>query len=81
MLDQIKQKICNAIADAKVLLDSPDLVHFSATVISDQFLGLKSLERQRLVYAPLATDLQNGKIHALSLKTFTFEEWEKKCES
>ena len=81
MLDQINQKICNAIADAKVLVQSNDLVHFEVIVISNQFLDLRSLDRQRLVYAPLSADLQSGKIHALSLKTFTKEEWKKKCES
>lgn len=81
MLDQINQKICRAIAGAKVLVESDDLVHFQATVISDQFSGLKSLDRQRLVYGALTPDLQNGTIHALSLKTFTPEEWKKRCES
>jgi acid stress-induced BolA-like protein IbaG/YrbA len=81
MLDYINQKICNAIADAKVLVDSKDLIHFEAIVISDQFCDLRPLARQRLIYAALAPDLQNGKIHALSLKTFTQDEWNKKCES
>ena len=81
MLDQINQKICNAIADAKVLIESDDLIHFQATVISDQFNGLKSLDRQRLVYGALTPELRNGTIHALSLKTFTPDEWKKRCES
>jgi acid stress-induced BolA-like protein IbaG/YrbA len=81
MLDEIKQKICSALVDAEVLLASSDLIHFEATIISDQFIGLKSIDRQRLINDILAVDLLSGKIHALSLKTSTQDEWQKKCKN
>ncbi len=48
--------------------------HFRATVVSDRFEGLSRVARQRLVYGALAAEMQR-EIHALSLRTFTPEEW------
>ena len=48
--------------------------HFRATIVSDRFAGLSRVARQRLVYGVLAEELKR-EIHALSLRTFTPEEW------
>ena len=48
--------------------------HFRATIVSERFAGLSRVERQRLVYAALAAEMKS-EIHALSLRTFTPEEW------
>jgi BolA protein len=48
--------------------------HFHATVVSDRFAGLSRVARQRLVYGALSAEMK-GEIHALSLRTFTPEEW------
>lgn len=41
--------------------------HFNVTVVSDAFVGVNRVERQRRVYAVLAEELA-GPVHALSLK-------------
>jgi BolA protein len=48
--------------------------HFRATIVSDRFAGLSRIARQRLVYAALAAEMKS-EIHALSMQTFTAEEW------
>ena len=53
---------------------SDDNTHFEARVISEQFAGKRSLARHQLVYGCLG-DYMGREIHALSLKTFTPEEW------
>lgn len=50
--------------------------HFEAVVVSEAFSGKSRIARQQLVYKTLG-DRMNGEIHALSMKTFTPEEWEK----
>lgn len=50
--------------------------HFDAVVVSDEFAGKNRIQRQSLVYKTLG-DRMTGEIHALSMKTFTPEEWEK----
>lgn len=42
--------------------------HFSVTIVSPAFAGLKRLERQRRVHAVLAEELRT-QIHALQLET------------
>ena len=42
--------------------------HFSVTIVSERFIGLGRIARQRLVNACLAEEL-SGPVHALSLKT------------
>ena len=49
--------------------------HFSAVIVSAEFEGLPLVQRHRLVYTAVG-DLMGGKVHALSMKTLTPEEWE-----
>ena len=48
--------------------------HFEATVVSDAFAGKSRIQRHQLVYQTLG-DRMSGEIHALSMKTYTPEEW------
>ncbi|MDI9336155.1 MAG: BolA/IbaG family iron-sulfur metabolism protein [Gammaproteobacteria bacterium] len=50
--------------------------HWFVTLISNDFRLLNRLQRHRKVYAILAQQLANEEIHALSLKTYTEEEWQ-----
>lgn len=47
--------------------------HFNVVIVSDAFDGKSRLERQRMVYALLHTELRTH-IHALTLKTLTSAE-------
>jgi stress-induced morphogen len=49
--------------------------HFKVIVVSGEFAGKKTLDRQRLMNTLLAQELKES-IHALSLQTFTPEEWQ-----
>lgn len=51
--------------------------HFEAIVIDAAFAGKNTLARHRMVYDALGERMQ-ADIHALSLKTFTPEEYEKR---
>ena len=44
--------------------------HFDAVIVSEQFEGLNTLARYRLVYTALGDKMQ-AEIHALSMKTYT----------
>ncbi|WP_440876205.1 BolA family protein [Thalassotalea sp. PLHSN55] len=42
------------------------------------FLGeLSRVKKQQTVYAPLAEVIKEGKIHAVTIKTFTTEQWQR----
>ena len=73
---QIKDLIETAVEGATVHMYDPDGEHFEAMVISETFVGLSLIKQHKLVMTALkerfATD-----VHALALKTFTPEKWEK----
>ncbi len=51
--------------------------HWYATVIGEVFVGKSLLQQQRLVYGTLGERLTGGEIHALSVKTYTPDDWQK----
>ncbi len=50
--------------------------HFSAVVVSDDFIELSLVEQHQLVYKTLGNYLTK-EIHALQLKTFSKSAWKK----
>lgn len=50
--------------------------HFEAVVISDEFEGKSPLQKQRLVMATVKPQLESDELHALSIKTYTREQWQ-----
>ncbi len=51
--------------------------HFEARVVSPTFQGKSMIEQHQQVYAPLQDVLKTGELHALALKTYTPEQWQK----
>jgi len=49
--------------------------HFEAVVISKAFAGKNRVQRHQMVYQTLG-DRMRAEIHALSMKTFTPQEWQ-----
>ena len=49
--------------------------HFEAIVVSPAFAGKSLLEKQRMVMASVHDQIASGELHALSIRTFTPEEW------
>ena len=53
-----------------------DGTHFEAVLVSSAFLGKSRVQQHQLVYAALG-DRMREEIHALSMQTFTPEQWAK----
>lgn len=49
--------------------------HFEAVVVSDEFAGKSRVQRHQLVFLTLG-DRMRDEIHALSMKTYTPQEWQ-----
>lgn len=49
--------------------------HFEAVVVSEEFLGKSRIQRHQRVNQTVKPQLDSGELHALSLKTYTPEEW------
>ena len=48
--------------------------HFEARIVSAEFRGKSTVQQHQLVYRALGERMQE-QIHALSMKTYTPEEW------
>lgn len=76
--DTIKARLEAALDEAKVSVQ--DLTgggdHFQVTIISPSFEGLGLIDQHQLVYKALKVEVSE-EIHALTLKTYTPEQWEK----
>ena len=52
-----------------------DGTHFEAVVVSEEFVGKSRIQRHQRVYQTLGGRMRD-EIHALSMKTYTPQEWE-----
>tara|TARA_R110001592_G_scaffold141911_1_gene363835 strand:- start:430 stop:681 length:252 start_codon:yes stop_codon:yes gene_type:complete len=73
--EKIKAMIESGIEGAEAQVDG-DGRHFNARVVSDKFAGLTMIKQHKLVYAALGDNMESA-IHALSIKTYTPEQWAK----
>lgn len=73
--DQVEAMIKAGLPDAQVTASSPDGEHFEVTVISSEFAGKRRVQQHQLVYGAVQQAMATEAIHALSLNTFTPEEW------
>ena len=71
---EIQMMIESGMSGAEVSVEG-DGTHFDAVIVSDDFEGKTLVERHQLVYKVLG-DAMKERIHALSLKTYTPEQWQ-----
>jgi acid stress-induced BolA-like protein IbaG/YrbA len=72
---ELEKLIKEAFSDGHVEV-SGDGRHFSAVVVSSAFSGKNMIAQHRLVYAALGDRFDTEAVHALSLKTYTPEQWQ-----
>jgi acid stress-induced BolA-like protein IbaG/YrbA len=76
--EQIRQMIEQGLAGARVSV-AGDGQHFEAVVVSDVFAGKSMVQQHQLVYQVLG-DKMKADIHALSLRTYTPEQWTQEAD-
>ncbi len=72
--DKVKELIEQGLTGSEARVTG-DGRHFEAVVISEQFSGQSLLQRQRMVMATVKTQIESDELHALSMKTYTPEQW------
>ena len=77
--EQIKEVIQKSLPEAEVYVVDPDNDgnHFQAVVVSSSFQDMTRVEQHQTVMNSLKSALDDESVHALGLKTFTPEKWEK----
>lgn len=51
--------------------------HFEVIAVGSVFNNLSRVKKQQVIYGPLAEYIADNTIHALSIKAYTLNEWEK----
>jgi acid stress-induced BolA-like protein IbaG/YrbA len=73
---KIEEKLPGSVVQVQDLTGTSD--HYQVLVVSPAFVGKSMIEQHRMVKGVFEADIASGEVHALSLKTFTPEEWEKR---
>jgi len=73
--DEIKTLIEQGLPGSRVDVGG-DGRHFEAVVVSEAFRGKPTLRQHRMVYGTLGDRFDSDALHALSIKTYTPEQWE-----
>ena len=71
--EQVRQYILQSL-DCQHVEVAGDGHHFEAVIVSPVFRGLNRVRQHQAVYTALG-DRMREEIHALSMKTFTPEDW------
>ena len=77
--DILRERICQGLGNVSHL-EVKDLTgtkdHWEALIVSKSFSGKSRVEQHQMVYAALG-ELMAGPVHALALRTYSPESWEK----
>ena len=76
--NKIKDILKNKIKDSKIFIQDMNGQnnHFSLIVISEEFEGLSIIKQHQIIYNALSSMITK-EIHALQIKTFTWDKWKK----
>jgi acid stress-induced BolA-like protein IbaG/YrbA len=73
-IQQIEQLLQEQLQLSEVRV-SADGSHYNVIAVGDCFTDVSRVKQQQMVYGPLMAAIQDGSIHAVSIRTFTPEQW------
>ncbi|MGL9734693.1 MAG: BolA family protein, partial [Symbiopectobacterium sp.] len=73
--NEIEEVLIKALALQEVHVTG-DGSYFQVIAVGDIFAGIRRIKQQQAVYAPLMEYIADNRIHALSIKVYTPEEWQ-----
>ena len=74
--NEIKQVLMDTLSLDEVIVNG-DGSHFQVVVVGAMFGGMSRVKQQQTIYAPLMEYIADNRIHALSIKAYTPEEWKR----
>ncbi len=74
---EIIAKLKNSLNLDEVHVMTDDGSHFQVIAVGEMFAELSRVKKQQAIYAPLAEFINDNRIHALSIKTYTPTEWQR----
>ncbi|AJJ63171.1 BolA family iron metabolism protein IbaG [Yersinia aldovae] len=74
--NEIKDVLMNALALQEVHVTGEGS-HFQVIAVGELFADMSRVKKQQAVYAPLMEYIADNRIHALSIKAYTPQEWQR----
>lgn len=74
---KIKDLIILNFSNAEIYIKTMDEIHFEIIIIDDFFINMSLIDRHKSIYKIINDFLLNKIIHAVSMKIYTFSEWNK----
>lgn len=73
-IQQIEQLLLTELQLAEVRV-SAEGSHYAVIAVGTCFADISRVKQQQMVYRPLMSAIADGSIHAVSIKTFTPDQW------
>ncbi|ANO33784.1 BolA family iron metabolism protein IbaG [Vibrio breoganii] len=73
---QVKKLLDDALQLAEIHVKGEGS-HYEVIAVDESFDGMSRVKKQQLIYAPLMEYIQRNDIHAVSIKAFTPDEWQR----
>ncbi len=73
--EDVKQIIESGLDGCRVITTGEGC-DFQVIVVGEMFEGMRPVKKQQMVYACISEYIANGTIHALTIKTYTPEQWD-----
>ncbi|WP_240220024.1 BolA family protein [Rheinheimera hassiensis] len=73
-IKQIEQLLTEKLQLAEVRVTAEGS-HYAVIAVGDCFTDVSRVKQQQMIYAPLMAAIADGSIHAVSIKTFTPQQW------
>lgn len=72
--EQVEKLLNEQLGLAEVHVKSEG-THYNIIAVDESFDGLSRVKKQQKIYAPLRALIEDGTIHAVSIKAYTPQEW------
>lgn len=74
--EEIKALLLESLSLDEVYVKSQG-THYQIIAVSDEIAKLSRVKRQQAIYVPLSEKVADGTLHAISIKTFSVEDWQR----
>ncbi len=74
-VEELKQILTTEFPSATITVEG-DGHHFNVMIVADDFSGKTKVQQQQMVYKVLNDAIARGDLHAISMKTYTPEQWQ-----
>jgi acid stress-induced BolA-like protein IbaG/YrbA len=51
--------------------------HFQIIAVDNRFEEMSRVKKQQLIYGPLSDKIADGTMHAITIKTFSVDQWQR----